>query len=243
MTASTDRADRALIDAVRSALAGVADPTKAPAMQAYMKSSMPYYGVPAPSYRRICRAIFTAHPLLDADSWRASVLALWREATHREERYAAIELTGARRYRTYQTLAALPMYEEMIVTGAWWDYVDAIASNRIGASLLRDFPEEMTAIMLACSRSPDLWKRRTAIICQLGFKEATDLDLLYACIEPNLDEKEFFIRKAIGWALRAYAWINPDEVSRFVRAHESRMSGLSRREALKNIERISQRAV
>src|ERR687895_360140 len=111
MTASIDRADRALIDAVRAGLAGVADPTKAPAMQAYMKSSMPYYGVPAPSYRRICRAIFTRHPLPDADSWRATVLALWREAAYREERYAAVELTGVRRYWAYQTLAALPMYE------------------------------------------------------------------------------------------------------------------------------------
>ena len=80
-----------------------------------------------------------------------------------------------------------------------------------------------------------MWKRRTSILCQLGFKERTDLKLLYDCIEPNLDDREFFIRKAIGWALRQYAWTNPKEVQRYVRAHEDRLSGLSRREALKNV--------
>jgi 3-methyladenine DNA glycosylase AlkD len=126
------------------------------------------------------------------------VLALWREAQFREERYAAIELTGARRYRAYQSPAILPLYEEMIVSGAWWDFVDAIAPHRIGGYLLRGYPVSIKPVMIAWSRSDDRWKRRSAIICQLGFKDATDLGLLYGCIEPNLDEREFFIRKAIG---------------------------------------------
>src|SRR5687767_6848487 len=124
----------------------------------------------------------------------------------------------------------------MVVTGAWWDLVDVIAPHRIGAYLLRDYPELITATMLDWSRSDDLWKRRSAIICQLGFKDATNLELLYACIEPNLDHRDFFIRKAIGWALRAYAWTDPDEISRYCREHDSRLSPLSRREALKNID-------
>jgi 3-methyladenine DNA glycosylase AlkD len=81
----------------------------------------------------------------------------------------------------------------------------------------------------------DLWKRRVSIICQLKFKRETDLELLYANIEPNLTDRDFFIRKAIGWALRQYAWTDPIEIARYVRSNESRLSGLSKREALKNI--------
>ena len=89
--------------------------------------------------------------------------------------------------------------------------------------------------MRAWSTDPDLWKRRVSIICQISFKKETDLELLYANIEPNLADRNFFIRKAIGWALRAYAWTDPEEVARYVSVNEARLSGLSRREALKNI--------
>jgi 3-methyladenine DNA glycosylase AlkD len=80
-----------------------------------------------------------------------------------------------------------------------------------------------------------MWKRRAAILCQLGFRRETDLDLLYACIEPSLESKEFFLRKAIGWALRQYAWTDPREVRRYVTANRERLSPLSVREAMKNI--------
>jgi 3-methyladenine DNA glycosylase AlkD len=139
-----------------------------------------------------------------------------------------------KRFDRFQDLAALPMYEEMIVTGAWWDLVDGIAGHRLGL-LLRRFPREMRGQMLAWSRSGDLWKRRSAILCQLTFKKTTDLELLYATIEPALASKEFFLRKAIGWALRQYAWTDPEEVRRYVREHERDLSPLSRREALKNV--------
>jgi len=89
--------------------------------------------------------------------------------------------------------------------------------------------------MLRWSRDPDRWLRRTSIICQLGAKKSTDLDLLYACIEANLDDPDFFLRKAIGWALRQYAWTDPDEVRRYVAARTDRLSPLSRREALRNV--------
>jgi 3-methyladenine DNA glycosylase AlkD len=88
--------------------------------------------------------------------------------------------------------------------------------------------------MRAWARSGDLWKRRSAILCQLGFKRATDLDLLYECIERAMDEREFFLRKAIGWALRQYAKTDAKEVRRYVRENEKRLSPLSVREALKN---------
>lgn len=168
------------------------------------------------------------------ESWRADVLDIWRNASYRKERYAAMELAGDKRAKPFHTMALLPMFEEMITTGAWWDYVDAIASHRLGAILERE-PKAMKKAMLEWSTCDNVWKRRSSILCQLRFKEETDLDFLYACIEPSLPSKEFWLRKAIGWALRQYAWTNPKEVKRYVKAHEAELSGLSKREALKNI--------
>ena len=123
----------------------------------------------------------------------------------------------------------------MIVTGAWWDFVDTIASRRLGP-LLAKYPAVMRRKMLVWSRSRNMWKRRSAILCQLHFKKETDLKLLYAVIEPSLASKEFFLRKAIGWALRQYAWTDASEIQRWVRNNRHRLSPLTVREALKNIE-------
>ena len=227
------QADRALIEAVRSGLRAAADPARAPKMQAYMKSAMPYHGVPSAGQSLVFRAAFAAHHLDTFEAWRDTVLALWRAATHREERYGAIQLAARRSYAAYLTRDALPILEEFIVTGAWWDYVDETA-NLVG-DLLHDDRVWMTRTMRAWSHDEHLWKRRISIICQLRFKAATDLDLLYANIEANLDDRDFFIRKAIGWALRQYARTDPDEVLRYVTAHADRMSPLSKREALKHV--------
>lgn len=229
-----DSANAALIGAVREGLARLADPEKAPAMQAYMKSAMPYLGVQTTPLRALCRQVFAAHPLASFEEWQETVLALWRQARYREERYAAIGLTGDKRYRPFQRVETLPLYEELIVMGAWWDLVDDLATHRMG-DLLRLYPEPMRVTMLAWSRVDDVWKRRTAILCQNTFKAATDEELLFACIEPNLSDKEFFIRKAIGWALREYAKTRPESVRRYVLAHEAVMSGLSRREVMKHL--------
>ena len=203
-------------------------------MQAYMKSSMPFYGIRTTERRAICKQAFAKSPMDSVHEWRSTALAMWREAQHREERYAALELTGYRLYRPFQTMKELPMYEEMILTGAWWDFVDTIAKDRLGP-LLERYPSQMRRKMLQWSKSPNLWKRRSAILCQLGFKRNTDLLLLYACIAPSLASKEFFLQKAIGWALRQYAWTNPAEVKRYVRQNAESLSALSKREALKNI--------
>ncbi|MFC7381042.1 DNA alkylation repair protein [Sphaerisporangium rhizosphaerae] len=218
--------------AVRTALTDVADPAKAPAMQAYMKSAMPFLGVQAAPRRAALRRVLAEHRIDAAPEWRKTVLAMWRDAEYREERYAAIELCAFRYYKPFQTLYTVPMYEEMIVTGAWWDYVDDLAIHRVGA-LLRAFPDTMRPLMLEWARDGDLWRRRTAILCQNGFKDRTDAGLLYACIEPSLADTDFFARKAIGWALREYAKTDPEEVVRYVR-HKG-LTGLSRREALKNL--------
>lgn len=219
---------------LRAELRRAADPAKAGPMQSYMKSAMPYYGVPAVPLRALCKRIFDAHPIPNMEAWQAQCLCLWRGARYREEWYASIGLSGHRFYREFQDMRTLPMYEEMIVTGAWWDIVDTIASQRLGG-LLRSHPGKMRAQMLRWSRSKDLWKRRSSILCQLSFKAETDLDLLYTLIEPSLGSPEFFLRKAIGWALRQYAWTDPREVLRYVGAHKEVLSPLSRREALKNI--------
>jgi len=220
---------------LRTELSRAGDPKKTAAMQAYMKSAMPYWGVQTPVQRDITRRLFTANRLETAEEWREACLTIWRAAEYREERYAAIDLTGFKYYREWQTLDTLPMYEEMIVAGAWWDFVDVIASARLGP-LLRQYPGRMRTKMLQWGRSRSIWKRRSAILCQLTFKSETDLDLLYAAIEPSLGSKEFFLQKAIGWALRQYAWSDPREIRRYVRANADRLSALSKREALKNIQ-------
>jgi 3-methyladenine DNA glycosylase AlkD len=209
-------------------------------MQAYMKSAMPYLGIQTPELRALCKRLFNSHPIETASVWQDTCLQIWREARFREERYAAIELTGVRLYGPFQTLDTLPMYEEMIVTGAWWDFVDSVASKRLGP-LLRSYPARMRKEMLKWSRGHDMWKRRAAILCQLGFKRETDLELLYACIEPSLPSKEFFLQKAIGWALRQYAWTDPHEVARYVRERGKELSALSKREALKNYSTLQNR--
>lgn len=229
-----NKANEQLISAVREALAGRANPEKAVAMQPYMKSPMPFLGVQRPQQAQVLREVFAAHPLATSDEWRDTVLSLWREARFREERYAALALSGDRRYAAFQTLDALPIYEEMVVTGAWWDLVDDIAIHRVGG-LLRRYPVPMRETMLAWSRDSDLWKRRTAILSQNAAKAATDESLLYACITPNLGDRDFFIRKAIGWALREHAKTHPASVRRYVQEHEAALSPLSRREALKHL--------
>ena len=119
-------------------------------MQAYMKSAMPYHGVPTPLLRQICKTMFADLPFATASDWQTQVLDIWRNARFREERYAALYLAGDKRGQPFQTPSAVKMYEELIVTGAWWDYVDDIASHRIGPILS---PAPMRRKMLTWSRS------------------------------------------------------------------------------------------
>jgi 3-methyladenine DNA glycosylase AlkD len=224
----------ALVNAVRTGLAELADPGLAEQMRAYMKSEMPYRGVPSPPRDRMTKRLFADHPLPDRDSWLAAVLTLWREATFREERYVAIGLAGHRPYLMWRSPDLLPVYEELIVTGAWWDYVDELASRHVGA-LLAEHRAELTPAMLAWSTDPDRWKRRTSVICQLKAKADTDTGLLASCIEANLDDQDFFLRKGIGWALRQHAKTDPAWVLGFVHTHPN-LSPLSRREATKHLK-------
>ena len=226
--------DFALIAAVRAALDARADPIRATGQQAYMKSVMPYRGLTAPTLRSALRAVFAAHELADRAAWTATVRALWDEATFREERYAAIALVRLPAHRRWATEpGVVPLLRHMIVTGAWWDYVDDLATHCVGP-VLAAHPEQARGLR-AWATDDDLWLRRTAILAQLHFAADTDRQLLVDCIEPNLADREFFIRKAIGWALRQFARTDPVWVAAAVAEWGDRLSPLSRREALKHL--------
>jgi 3-methyladenine DNA glycosylase AlkD len=214
-----------IVDIVRAGLAARARPDKAADMQAYLKSAMPLYGVPRAGHREIARAL---PPLEGFDAWRDAVLELWRGAEHREERYVALDVIALPRYRAYRTMDALPLYQELIVTGAWWDLVDPVATRR-----LEELWPDVVPVLRRWSAGDDMWLRRSAIIAQVHRKAGTDFPLLAELIEPNRGDREFFIRKAIGWALREYAKSDPDTVAAYCDTHE--LSGLSRREALKHV--------
>jgi len=223
--------NRPLLDALLPRLAQVAIPEKAGAMAAYMKSSMPYLGVPSPSVRKTVRALAGEFPFTGVDQLRVTVEALWRGAGVREERYAAIMLTDVRAARGEMSL--LPFYLEVVETGQWWDFVDSVAP-RI-CELLQAHRAEMEPAIRGWSTAEDFWLRRSAIIAQLPAKAATDTALLEDVIVPNLAEREFFIRKAIGWALRQHARTDPAWVLGFVARHRDQLSPLSTREALKHL--------
>ena len=224
---------RRLLSRLRREFQAAGTPAKARQMKAYMKSAKPFHGVPAPAARAISKEVFADCGDLSQEDWEELVLFVWRNAEFREERYAAIYFCADKRWSAYQLPRTIRVYEEMIVTGAWWDYVDNIA-GRVGEILLA-YQEHMTPVITSWSLSPNMWLRRTSIISQLRFKSETDVPLLYACIEASLESKEFFLQKAIGWALREYAKTNPKEVRGYVEAKQDRLSPLSRREALKHL--------
>jgi 3-methyladenine DNA glycosylase AlkD len=223
--------DRVLVETVRADLHAAADPVRALQMQAYMKSTMPYLRVRVPDVRRIVRVAARVRPLATTDALAGTAAALWREAAYREERYAATALLGVPAARPLRTTELLPLYHEMITTGAWWDHVDEVA-HRIG-ELLVAYPAEMRPTLSAWARDPDRWLRRAAVICQVGLRSATEAELLSDAIGANLGDRDFFLRKAIGWALRDYSRTEPDWVRAFVATRE--LSPLSRREALKHL--------
>ena len=156
---------------------------------------------------------------------------MW-ERPHREEKYCAISL--AVDHPEYVTIGSVPLYRRMIREGAWWDFVDEIAAHLIGKVLLDD-RERMALKLDRWINDENMWIRRTAILSQLKHKAATDQDRLFGYCLRRADEKEFFIRKAIGWALREYAKTEPDAVRTFALEHRDRLSGLSFREATKHL--------
>ena len=229
---------RDLVDAVRGALASRADPERAVAQQRYMKSALPYRGLSAPVLASVLRPVLSdpALRMTTRAEWEATIRALWVEATYREEWYAAIAIGRHRSYRRWVDSETMPLWRHLVVTGAWWDVVDDVAPH-----LVRDVLGAAPAVeglrLREWAADESLWLRRTAIICQVGLQERTDVALLVDAIEPNLPDRVFFVRKAIGWALRDYARVAPEFVRAFVARHGDEMSGLSRREATRHLAR------
>ncbi len=225
----------ALVADIRAAFASKANAETGEQQQAYMKSTLPYYGLKTPVVRATMKPLLVQHTLSSREEWEKAIRTLWDTVTHREEWYAAIDIARYGRYRDYRTsLDALPFYEHMIRTGAWWDVCDEIAHHLIG-DVLMAHREEASDIMRAWSTDEHLWVRRCSILSQGRHKDKTDAALLRDCIVPSIDDTGFFSRKAIGWALRDYSRIDPDWVVAFVVEFEDRLSGLSKREALRHI--------
>ncbi len=212
-------------------LVAVANPAKAPGMQAYMKTDMPFYGVQKPQRTPILRRLVADFPPADRDEYERLVLALW-DLPHREEKYLALGVAAA--HRLYVVPASLPLYRRLIVEGAWWDLVDEVATHLV-RDLVVGHPAEAWSEVDTWVDSDDLWLRRSAIICQVGTKERVDQGRLFDFCLRCSAETDFFIRKAIGWALRDHARTDPDEVARFVTAHAAALSPLSVREATKHL--------
>jgi 3-methyladenine DNA glycosylase AlkD len=229
-----------VVDAVRRELEMAGDPDLAKGQQAYMKSTMPFRGISAPKLKATLRPLLAdpTYLLTVRDEWEATVRRLWDAAQFREERYAALAISGHRFYRRWaRDRSAMPLYRHLIESGAWWDLVDEIAVHRVGP-VLTAHPETESDRMRSWATADNMWVRRAAILSQLSSKDETDRQLLLDCITPNLADREFFIRKAIGWSLRQYArsgtsaadWVRcrVDELG-------TRLSPLSRREALKHL--------
>lgn len=229
-----------LAAAVRHALAGAGDPDRAAGQQAYMKSAIPYRGLTSAQLRTLLRPLLTDPALAPTTraEWEESVHALWDAPEYREERYAALAVTGHRAARGWQDPGALGLYRHLVETGAWWDLVDPVAADRVGPILLRH-REVVTPTIRSWAVDGHLWVRRTAVLAQLKHRAETDLDLLADVLDANLEDslhgRQFFIRKAVGWALRQHARHDPQWVRAYVGSRGLRLSGLSRREALKHL--------
>jgi len=221
-----------VVEQIRATLAAAGDPGRAAGQQAYMKSALPYHGVTLPELRRLLRPLLADYRPTRVE-WKADVRALWDGATHREEWYGAIALLRHRAARPWLAPELVPLLRHCIVTGAWWDVVDEVATHPLGDALLAH-PASMTLLLRGWAADEDPWIRRASVICQVGHRDATDTDLLRHAVLANVDDPTFWLRKAIGWALRDYARTDPTWVVALVEELGERLSGLSRREALKH---------
>lgn len=219
---------------LRPAFEELADAERAEGQQRYLKTTEPMYGLVTADLRRLVN-VHSLEVLGQSPTEAellAEVSALWTSAKTRDERRAAIFVLALPRYRKQLSLDAMALVKQIVREGAWWDLVDAVV--KVQEHMFAAFPEEATAMMREWAVDRDMWVRRYAIISQLHRKAEVDVDLLRDCIEPNVSDREFFIAKAIGWALRDYARFNPTWVREFVAEHE--LQPLSKREALKHLK-------
>jgi 3-methyladenine DNA glycosylase AlkD len=220
-----------LVGQIRDALAALADPARAVPMRAYMRDRFPFFGIQTPTRRAALRPLFK----VDFDQKLLLTAAnLLYELPEREYRYAASDLLA--RHAGQLDLDAVAPLLALAQRDAWWDTVDGLAGivGDVIHAARRNDPDAQIS-MDAALRHECLWVRRIAMIHQLGWRLETDTVRLFGYAESLAPEGDFFIRKAIGWALRDYARWNPHAVRDFVGAMGGRLSPLSAREAMRCI--------
>ena len=206
-------------------LKAVANPDDAVAMRAYMKNKFEFLGVKTPARRKLAKAFFKQQTDFDID-WNF-INEAWNNP-YRELQYIALDYLETR--KKLLTPSDLSRLKKLAQTKSWWDTIDFL--DRLVGSIIARFPETKE-IILAWSCDEDIWLRRLAIDHQLLRKEETDTELLEKILVNNLGQTEFFINKAIGWALRDYSKTNPDWVRDFIERHRAAMAALSIREGSK----------
>jgi len=220
----------AYVRSIKSLYDQHANPAEAVPMKKYMRNQFEFLGIKTPVRTALMKEFIKEHGLPLLDELDAVARELW-SLPQREFQYTANGLIG--RLQKNLDPDFISTLEYLVVTKSWWDTVDALAGDTIGVHFKR-FPKVREKYLKKWRKSDNFWLRRTAILFQLNYKDETDFDLLCGIIRENLGSDEFFINKAIGWALRQYAWTNPAPVKKFVKATK-RLSPLSQREALKNI--------
>ena len=208
-----------------------ANPSQAPAMKKYMRDQFEYLGIKTPQRLALEKEFYAEHGLPEITELDTILRELW-SLPQREFQYIAVGLPG--RLNKQLPPEFIETIEYLITTKSWWDTIDAIAGGTVGIHFKR-YPAVMKKYLARWRKSENFWLRRTTILFQLNYKQETDFELLCEIINENLGSKEFFINKAIGWALRQYARTDPKAVKRFVKDTKE-LNPLSRREAMKHLE-------
>jgi 3-methyladenine DNA glycosylase AlkD len=204
-----------------------ANPDEAVKMKAYMRGQFEYLGIKSPLRKQLTKEFLAAHGKPEISELPEIIRDLW-ERPEREFQYVAMALTY--RFKKKAPAEFIELYEHMIVTKSWWDTIDMLADNEVG-TLFQRFPNVRDTYLAKWRVSDNIWLRRTCLLFQMKYKQDTDVDLLFAIIEENLDSREFFIQKAIGWALRTLSRHQPEVVKDYVA--RTPLFALSEREALK----------
>ncbi|NLP37432.1 MAG: DNA alkylation repair protein [Firmicutes bacterium] len=196
-------------------------------MAKYMKNQFPFLGIKTPARQALMQSFYKKSKILATPFQEELVLALW-EKEEREYQYAALHYL--KKSLPKLTKKDLPLMQKLITTKSWWDTVDMLAQHPVGTIAL-NYPEVIPETIIDWAQSENMWLRRTAILFQLKYKENTDEELLSEIVKQNAGSKEFFIQKAIGWALREYSKTNPESVKKFIA--ENKLPKLSQREGSK----------
>ena len=205
-------------------------PENALPMAKYMKDLFPFFGIKTDERRAIFKSIFKTHQAEINENARAISWELFLKK-ERELQYCGIELL-IKNLKNKYVIDDIIWIEKLLITNSWWDSVDTISKFILG-DYLQQFPAEIPTVVSRFSNAENIWLNRSVILFQLGYKSQTDFNLLQSLCTKHSNSNEFFIRKAIGWALREYAKTDPEAVRGFVL--QSNLKPLSKKEALKNI--------